>query len=441
MKNIFKQKNQLKDLIYIQENKPCNEQTINGLFRSIVEPILDKNVECLVLCRLEEKSRQSFNGILKRLEYSNAKVYDFSDTPICEPKKENFENVLKENIWDNTEFIYILSERYGAVLSFDYKVSELDGFAGIYILHNSSLLSAPFEIINANSKVDLSPYQEKWHPDRRDNEILNNSIRKIVDLLNETNQEILLSEIERETLIDHSEKECGPDYFKIVSHLDLVSSQSSHISHEIRNQLSICDLYSTIAQKQLEKINIGNPEIEASVNNALDCIQKSIKMASNSILDLKSLNNNKIEPLELSSVINRSVELASVYSSGKDIQINLKDCDTAQTKILADDNKLSAVLINLIKNAVESINEKGEINLRTEINKENVKLIISNNGYPISREIKNEIFKEGFTTKVTGSGLGLYICKKSLEEQSAQLELKKSDDESTDFEITIPRAL
>ena len=119
----------------------------------------------------------------------------------------------------------------------------------------------------------------------------------------------------------------------------------------------------------------------------------------------------------------------------------MKDCDTAQTKILADDNKFSAVLINLIKNAVESINEKGEINLRTEINKENVKLIISNNGYPISREIRNEIFKEGFTTKVTGSGLGLYICKKSLEEQFAKLELKKSDDVSTDFEITIPRAL
>ncbi len=49
-------KNQLKNLTYIQENKPCNEQTIKGLFRAIVEPILEANVEAVVLCRLEEKS-------------------------------------------------------------------------------------------------------------------------------------------------------------------------------------------------------------------------------------------------------------------------------------------------------------------------------------------------------------------------------------------------
>ena len=61
----------------------------------------------------------------------------------------------------------------------------------------------------------------------------------------------------------------------------------------------------------------------------------------------------------------------------------------------------------------------------------------SNTGKPITIEIQEKIFKEGFTTKVTGSGLGLYICKKSLEEQFAQLKLKKSDENLTEFEITL----
>ena len=437
MKNIFKQKNQLKDLIYIQENKPCNEQTINGLFRSIVEPILDGNVECLVLCRLEEKSKKSFNGILKRLEYSNATVFDFSDTPI----NEHFENILKENIWEKTEFVYILSQRYGAVLSFDYKVPEIDGFAGIYILHNSNLLSNSFEIINANSKIDLSNYQEKWHPDRRDNETLNNSIRKIVDLLNETNQEVLLSEIEKETILDASEKSCNSEYLDLTQRLDFITSKSNHLAHEIRNQLSICDLYSTIAQKQLAKVKLNNQEVEASVANALDCIQKSIKMTGNSLLDLKSLNNNNLQAINLSAVIKTSVEMAKVYASNKNIKISLELCCDGEAKILADENKLSAVLINLIKNAIESIGEKGEIEIKTEADEDNIKILISNNGVAISKELQEKIFKEGFTTKATGSGLGLYICKKSLEEQFALLKLKKSDAISTEFEITIPRAI
>ena len=115
MRSVYQQKNKLKDLIYIQENKPCDEQTIKGLFRSIVEPILDENVESLILCRLENNSKSEFKGILNRLQFSNAKVYDFSTTKI----NDHFENILKEDIWGTTEFVYVLAERFGAALIFD----------------------------------------------------------------------------------------------------------------------------------------------------------------------------------------------------------------------------------------------------------------------------------------------------------------------------------
>ncbi len=62
---MYQRKNKLKDLIYIQENKPCNEQTINGLFRSIIEPVLEKNVGGLILLRLEARGKNNFRGILK----------------------------------------------------------------------------------------------------------------------------------------------------------------------------------------------------------------------------------------------------------------------------------------------------------------------------------------------------------------------------------------
>ena len=100
-------KNELKNLIYIQENEQCNEQTIKGLFRSIVEPILESSVESLVLLRLEDKSKKDFDSITKRLAFSSAKVYDYSDKAIS----EKFENVLKEKKWEKTEFLYVLSER------------------------------------------------------------------------------------------------------------------------------------------------------------------------------------------------------------------------------------------------------------------------------------------------------------------------------------------
>ena len=47
------------------------------------------------------------------------------------------------------------------------------------------------------------------------------------------------------------------------------------------------------------------------------------------------------------------------------------------------------------------------------------------------------IFHEGFTTKATGSGLGLWICKKSVEEQMGELELSRSTDDYTEFTIRL----
>lgn len=418
-------KNELKNLIYIQENKPCNEQTVKGLFRSIVEPILEKNAEALILFRLEDKSKEDFKAVLQRLEYSNAKLYDFSDKPIS----EKIENVLKEKYWDKTEFVYVLAERFGAVLVFDYEESEIKDFAQIYILHNSKRLLESFDLINLNSTLDLSEYKEKFYPDRRDNDILNNSIRKIVQNFNETNQEMLISQMEKETPVDNTDLE---------ARLEFILTKSSFIAHEMRNLLSICNLYSNIIDKQSDKVRFENEEVKKSIFNARDCIKKSLKMAGNLLLDYKSLKGSDLKEYDLKNLIKEALELGQIYSHGKNIAFEAVIHKTAE--ILVDEDKFLAVLINLIKNAIESIEEKGKVVIKTEIEDENVRILISNNGKPIDKKYQNKIFEEGFTTKGTGTGLGLAICKKTLEEQFAKLRLVKSDEDSTDFEVTILRS-
>lgn len=415
-------KNQLKNLTYIQENKPCNEQTIKGLFRAIVEPILEANVEAVVLCRLEEKSIEDFNGILKRLEYSTARVYDYSRNSVS----DKFEYVLKENLWDKTEFVYVLAERYGAVLIFDYDEAEMEGFAQIYTMYNSKNLLDSLNVINSNSHVSLMGYYDKFHPDRRDNDLLNSSMRKIIESLDETNQEVLISQRESENVVDNADA---------AVRLEFLLTKSSYIAHEMRNLLSICNLYSNIIDKQSEKIIIKDTEAFESIINAKSCIRKSMAMIGNLLLDFKSLKSSDLKEYDLKSLIETALALAKVYANGKDIDF---ECIIPQTiTILADEDKLLAVLINLIKNAVESIETKGKVVIKTDIKAENVKITVSNNGKPIDKKIQEKIGEEGFSTKATGMGLGLAICKENLAAQFGLLELKKSDETSTEFEVTV----
>ena len=210
---------------------------------------------------------------------------------------------------------------------------------------------------------------------------------------------------------------------------DLIKEQSRCIAHEMRNHISICELYTQIIKKNLEKEGIQN----TSLNNALNCINKSLKIMSNSLLDLKSLDNFNLKKVNIKKVLEEGIKLATAYISDK-ITSNIN----IDAEVFIDENKFLACIVNIIKNAIEAIKKEGKINVSLEIEGDYIHIKISNDGEPISQEKQKSIFEEGFTTKPTGSGLGLHICANNLKAQNATLKLTKSTTEITEFEIILP---
>lgn len=213
---------------------------------------------------------------------------------------------------------------------------------------------------------------------------------------------------------------------------DLIKEQSRCIAHEMRNHISICELYTQIIKKNLEKEGIQN----TSLNNALNCINKSLKIMSNSLLDLKSLDNFNLKKVNIKKVLEEGIKLATAYISDKKIKITSNI--NIDAEVFIDENKFLACIVNIIKNAIEAIKKEGKINISLEIEGDYIHIKISNDGEPISQEKQKSIFEEGFTTKPTGSGLGLHICANNLKAQNATLKLTKSTTEITEFEIILP---
>lgn len=225
-----------------------------------------------------------------------------------------------------------------------------------------------------------------------------------------------------------------PDYFK-KGIMEYNVERIRHISHEVKNQLSICDLYAEIITKYCDKNDIS----DETILNSVKSIKKALTMAGNSMLELKSTYSFELSEWNLAELLSEAVELAKVYGLKKGVGVNLGVNVTTDDKVIVsvDKNIFIGVIINLIKNACEAFeNEKEKhINISCQSENKKVKILISNNAKPV--ENPDKIFEEGVTTKASGSGLGLYISKTNIEKMSGKLRLLKSDSVSTDFEIEL----
>ena len=210
-----------------------------------------------------------------------------------------------------------------------------------------------------------------------------------------------------------------------------IKTQIRYVSHEIRNHLSICDMYSQIIKKHLEKEGIKNSAIE----NALCCIQQSVRIIGTNLMELKSINSTTTQIFDFEKIILKGVEMSKAYVCDKNIEFEVFIKNSANIEI--DENRFLSCIVNIIKNGIEAIERKGKISVIGEI-KDNKGIIrISNNGKPIPKDKQETIFEQGYTTKQTGSGIGLPICQRYLSEQNATLALKKSTKDQTTFEIGI----
>jgi two-component system nitrogen regulation sensor histidine kinase NtrY len=111
-----------------------------------------------------------------------------------------------------------------------------------------------------------------------------------------------------------------------------------------------------------------------------------------------------------------------------------------KVEVLVDKGQWIQVMNNLLKNAIQATQnrENGKITVRLELNEKSVKIEVQDNGVGISDELKERIFVPHFTTKSTGSGIGLSVVKQITEFHQASIEFESTVNIGTIFRIELP---
>ena len=214
------------------------------------------------------------------------------------------------------------------------------------------------------------------------------------------------------------------------------------LTHEIMNSVTpIASLSETLAEvsEQLP----GNPKENSEYINEIRQGLKVINSTSKSLISFvdsyRSLiripkPDRKVVPLK--ELLDRIIILMrdEIATSGVQIELIFKD---ESIMLWIDEGQISQVIINIIRNALQAVGGKagGYIKILPYIpsDSEDVVIEISNNGHVISKEEQEQIFIPFFTTKHSGTGIGLSISRQIMRLHNGSLKLKSSDEKETVF--------
>jgi len=375
---------------------------VKSLIRSILEPVASSGTTGLIFTHI--KNINGIEGLLKRIEYSkNALLRAFTD---FEFSKFDVEEV---------GFVVLNTNRYNCAFLFREKENEK---YEIYLKVNSKLVNNVYETIKALFGVDFDSEYYQYRPERRDNELMNNAVLNLVKHF-------------EETLVEHEYAIKIQQNYKTVNETNTtlrneIYAAVKQIAHEIKNQLSILDIYARIFEKKTGDTQTAEP------------IRKSIGIIKNQIEQFKNLDVINLQERNVKGIIEESIKMYSNVLKEKNNKLILIDeMAGVEAKSFVDEEKFLIVINNIIKNAHDSTQDD-EIIIRIAQAMNKIKISIINHGSPIAENDQKKIFDSGFSTKADGWGVGLGVCKKYIGSQFGTFELEKSDAKETIFTLLIP---
>lgn len=204
------------------------------------------------------------------------------------------------------------------------------------------------------------------------------------------------------------------------------------ITHEIKNPIAVCKGYLDMFDvNKLEHSCKYVPILKEEINRVLILLE-----------DFLSINKIKIEKdimdvnLLVESIHNNFVPI--LEDKGIDAHFMYGEDELFMS---GDYNRLSQVLINLVKNSIEAIpkEKKGKISVLIEENTSNLKIIVEDNGKGMSQEEISKIKEPFFTTKKRGTGLGIYLSDEIIKGHDGTIEYQSHEGEGTKVTLTFPR--
>ena len=349
--------------------------------------------------------------------------------------KQNQEMVILKNAVENTNEAFVTIDENHTVLFFNKAAEKIFGYSRKEVIgHDLNVIMSPS--CSKNHHQAVTRYVKTRIPGRIGHETEMLASRRngttfpasISFSVTEVNGRLFFTGIVR----DMTEKQALQEQIMRSEKLSALGQLAAEITHEIKNPLMLIGGFAQQLirviddEKHLQKLNVITDEVAR--------LEKLLT-------DLREFHLPQIiasEKVDLKELLQEIYFMVKDDCEKKNIRTELKIDDKALL-VTGDRYSLKQVFLNLFKNSMDAMEHGGVLSIQTSLIGDQVEITVADEGCGIPEQDKEKIFSPFFTTKKHGTGLGLCISKRIIEEHAdGSLSMKSKEGKGTSFKISLP---
>jgi two-component system, sporulation sensor kinase E len=219
--------------------------------------------------------------------------------------------------------------------------------------------------------------------------------------------------------------------------LNALTLLAAGVAHEIGNPLNSLHIHLQLMERKAQELN----------HNAKAELQQSIDVARSEVRRLDSIvtqflrairpSRPRLHPENVNTIVEEAVRFFTPEIQDRDIVVE-QELRADLPLLQLDREQIKQVFYNVIKNSLEAMKRHGTLRIRTDLDDTHVMVSFVDTGGGMSAENLGRVFEPYFTTKPSGTGLGLLIVRRIVREHGGELSIESSQDKGLTLTIRLP---
>ncbi len=216
-----------------------------------------------------------------------------------------------------------------------------------------------------------------------------------------------------------------------------MTTMAAGVAHEIKNPLAAMGIHLQLLKKAFVRKECLSLD---DAQRYIDVLEEEINRLNSIVVDFLFAVRPLDTRLRLGSILKTLNEVVTfVEPELAENRVSLTcDCSTSLPRLEFDENLLKQVLLNLIKNAMNAMEQGGRLSLHARPDGNQVLISVQDTGIGMDDETLQKIFEPYYTNKATGTGLGLTVVYKIMKEHRGDISVESRLGEGTTFTLSFP---